>query len=374
MKILFVTTISNTINAFLIPHIRLLVEKGHQVDIACNITQMIKPELIELGCEIHNIEFQRSPLNKQNYSAYKKLKDLIRNKRYNIIHTHTPVASACVRLACRKMKNTSVIYTAHGFHFYNGAPLVNWLIYYPIERWLAKYTEVLLTINKEDYKRAKKSFKSCRVEYVPGVGLDIKKFNKVQINKLRKRKELNVPKDAFVIVSVGELNKNKNHETIINAIAKLNNPKIYYLICGIGPLEKHLINISTKLSLENNIKLLNFREDIAEICMASDIFAFPSYREGLGLSALEAMATGLPLVTSNVHGIVDYSINGVTGYSCDPKDVDCFAKNIKKLYTDVNIRKYFSENNIKKVLQYDLNEIEIYMKDIYEKVIFQCEK
>ena len=228
MKILYVTTISNTVNAFLIPHIQFLIEQGHQVDVAFNIVQEVNSELIELGCKVHNLQFQRSPLKKQNYIAFKKLKKLIQDEKYDLVHTHTPVASACVRLACKSMKNVKVIYTTHGFHFFKGAPLKNWLLYYPIERWLARYTDVLITISKEDYARAKKSFKAGRVEYIPGVGLDTKRFSKVVVDKLAKRREIGVPEDAFVLLSVGELNKNKNHETVIKAVEKLKNPNQKY--------------------------------------------------------------------------------------------------------------------------------------------------
>ncbi len=161
--------------------------------------------------------FQRSPLNKDNCLAYKNIKDLINAEKYDLIHSHTPVASACIRLACRKIENVKVFYTAHGFHFFKGASLINWLIYYPIERWLSLYTDVLITINKEDYDRAKKLLKADRVEYVPGVGLNIKKFSKVIVDKSLKRREIEVPNDAFVVISVGELNRNKNHEIIIKA-------------------------------------------------------------------------------------------------------------------------------------------------------------
>lgn len=178
MKILYVSTLSNTINAFMIPHIKLLIEQGHHVDVACNIDRDISPSLTDSGCEVFDIKFQRSPISKHNYVAYKKLKKLIQEKGYEIVHTHTPVASICVRLACRNMKNVRVMYTAHGFHFFRGGPIKNWLLYYPIEYWLSRYTDVLITINKEDYNRAKRVFKAKSTKYIPGVGLDTKKLVK----------------------------------------------------------------------------------------------------------------------------------------------------------------------------------------------------
>ena len=189
MKVLFVTTISDTVNAFLIPHIRLLIEEGHHVDIACNVCQEISPMLTQLGCNVYNIKFQRTPLRFQNYKAYVNLKALIYDKGYNFVHTHTPVASVCVRLACRNIENIKVVYTAHGFHFFKGGPILNWLLYYPIEFMLAKYTDVLITINTEDFQRAKKSFRAQKVEYIPGIGFDVKKFREVAVTKQEKREE-----------------------------------------------------------------------------------------------------------------------------------------------------------------------------------------
>lgn len=371
MRILYVTTISNTVNAFLTPHIKMLVDQGHQVDVAFNIVQKVNIELIELGCKVHSLEFKRSPLDTKNYSAYKRLKKLITSENYDLVHTHTPVASACVRLACRNMKNIKVFYTAHGFHFFKGAPLLNWLVYYPIEKLLSRYTDVLITINKEDFNRAKKSFKSGSVEYIPGVGFDTKRFSHVHVDKELKRMEIGVPESAFVILSVGELNRNKNHETIIKAIKKLNNLNIYYVICGQGPMKNYLIELSKKLGIEKQIKLLGFRNDIDEICKASDIFAFPSKREGLGLAALEAMASGLPIITSNVHGIVDYSVDGVTGYSCCPTDVDGFAKVINYLIEDEKLRIKMSKHNIEAVNKFNLNKVKDIMQDIYKSIYVQ---
>lgn len=365
MKILYVTTVSGTMNAFLISHIKMLIDSGHNVDVAFNIDHEISPDITKLGCKVHQLPFNRSPLKKDNFRAYKILKNIIISEGYDLVHTHTPVASVIVRLVCRRLYNVSVFYTAHGFHFYKGAPLKNWLMYYPIEKWLARYTDTLITINKEDYDRAKSKFKAKRVEYIPGVGLDIDKFKNVVVDKVGKRQELSLPEDAFVILSVGELNKNKNHEVVIRAIAKIKNPTIHYVICGKGPLESYLNNLAAELGVSKNVHLLGFRGDIPEICKVADVFAFPSLREGLGMAALEAMACGLPIITSNVHGIVDYSIDGETGYNCSPTDVDSFSKYIKNLYLDIEKRNRMTANNIEAVKKFNQLNVLNLMEQIY---------
>lgn len=365
MKILYVTTVSGTMT-FFTEHIKMLISKGHQVDLCCSVGKPINIELLELGCEVFDLKFKRTPLKIENYKAYLDLKQLIIEGNYDLVHTHTPIASALVRIACRKLDNVKVFYTAHGFHFFKGAPLINWLTYYPIEKWLSKYTDTIITINKEDYERAKNHFKVARVEYIPGVGLDIDKFRNVVVDRIAKRKEIGIPEDSFVVLSVGELNKNKNHEVIIKAIAKLNNPKIHYVICGKGPLENYLKELAEQLNNKNQVHLLGYRNDIVEICTSCDIFAFPSLREGLGMAALEAMACGLPIITSNTHGIVDYSINGVTGCTCSPKNVDSFAVAIDRLFRSDEMRIKMGKYNSDAVKTYDWNNVKVLIKDIYK--------
>lgn len=354
MKILYVTTISNTVNTFLIPHIKMLIRQGHQVDVAFNFEQEVSTELIKMGCKIHKLELQRSPLNKGNFLSYKYLHKIIKDEKYDLVHTHTPVASAVTRLACRKLKNVKVYYTAHGFHFYKGSPIQSWLIYYFIEKWLSKYTDVLITINKEDYQRARKLLNAKQVVYIPGVGLDTNKFSVVAEDKLSIREELGFSENDFVVLSIGELNKNKNHETVIRAIAKLNNPNTHYVICGEGILERYLVNVTKELGVEKQVHFLGFRKDIVEICKASDVFAFPSFREGLPVALMEAMATGLPVVCSNIRGNTDLIENDIGGYLVKPNDVNCFAENLEKL-KDAGFG--MGKNNINKIREFELKSV-----------------
>lgn len=367
-KVLFVATVvKQHIMVFHIPYLKLFKENGYEVHVCAKNDYEDKDDCEIPYCDkLYDLPFERSPFKKNNLYVLKKLKNIIDNNKYDIIHCHTPIGGALTRLASIKARRNSskIIYTAHGFHFYKGAPLLNWLVYYPVEKWLARYTDVLITINKEDYIRAKK-FKAKKVQYIPGVGLDTKKFSGIVIDKSVKRRELSIPDGAFLILSVGELNKNKNHETVIKALAKLNNPNVYYVICGQGVLEEQLQGLIKELGLEEQVKLMGFRRDIAEICKASDVFAFPSKREGLGLAALEAMASGLPIVTSNIHGIVDYSKDGVTGFSCCPTDIDGFARALNKLIKNKELCKDFGKSNIDIVKKYDLDVVIEKMKDIY---------
>ena len=368
MKILYVTTIGLTMGFFK-SFIEELTETGHTVEIACNDADTPVPALYnELGCKVHRLSCSRSPFSKGNLTAVKQIRRLVDENRYDIVHCHTPIAAACTRLACRQLRKkqgVKVFYTAHGFHFYKGAPLKNWMIYYPVEKLCARYTDKLITINQEDFTLAQKKMKAKEVLYVPGVGVDLSRFQSVLPDKVGKRAELGIPADATLLLSTGEVNENKNHQVIIRAMACLHRDNLHYMIAGVGPKADELRKLAEDLGLAGKVHLLGYRKDIPELCYSADIFCFPSRREGLGLAALEAMACGLPIITSNVHGINDYSVNGLTGYRCCPEDMDGFARALKTLIDHPEERARMGRNNIEVVKKYDFSQIIPQMMRIY---------
>lgn len=379
-RALIYTSVASMIEQFNMENIKLLNRLGYKVEVACNfktgstishkrIDKLINT-LEKKQVKTHHIPIPRNVTNvKDIILSFKQTRKLIKQKNYELVHCHSPIGGVIVRVANSSIRNntTRMIYTAHGFHFHNTAPLKNWIVYYPIEKVLSRFTDTLITINREDYARAKKSFHSRKIEYIPGVGIDIEKMKNIKVNKIEYRKKLNIPEKAFLILSVGELNDNKNHRVIIEAISKIKRKDIYYVICGIGPLKKNLKDLASKYGLKDNVKLLGYREDVIEICKTSDMFAFPSKREGLGLAALEAMAAGLPLITSNVHGIVDYSVNDKTGYAVEPHDVDLFKYYIEKLYHNHTLRRTISTYNQEYVKKFDINNVNKQMEVIYSK-------
>ena len=318
--------------------------------------------------KVFNLPIPRNIFNLIDiFPSLKELIEIMNVNNYSLMHCHSPIGGAIGRLAARsaRKKGTKVIYTAHGFHFFKGAPLVNWLAYYPAERWLAKYTDVLITINTEDYEIAKK-FKVNRIEYVPGVGIDTDKFKNIEVNRTEKRESLGVSEDDFMIISVGELNKNKNHQVIIRAIAKLRNEKIKYVLCGQGPLETELRELAKELDVENQVKFLGFRKDVPDLMKVADLFAFPSYREGLSLSLMEAMASGLPVVCSEIRGNTDLIEDGKGGYLVEPSDVEGFAKYIKELIEDSRLKSEFGDFNHKKIENYSIENVMKEVENIYK--------
>lgn len=375
-KVLILASVASMIDQFNIPNIKLLQDMGYEVHVACNFekgsscsfekVQKLKEYLNKLDVKYYQINFERNILKiTNNLKAYKEVKNILLENKYKFLHCHSPIGGVVGRIAGHKTQ-TKVIYTAHGFHFFKGAPFINWILYYPIEKYLSKYTDILITINQEDYKRAK-TFYAKKVEYIPGVGIDTEKIKNIQVDKKKKREELGLTEENIVLLSVGELNKNKNHSVVIKALAKMNNPNVHYLICGQGNLKEELLDLIKKLNLEKNIKLLGFRKDVYELCKISDIFIFPSLREGLGLAALEGMCCGLPLISSNIHGINDYSINNKTGLKSSPLDEKSFKNNIEKLIENKNLRVKISENNKKVISKYNINIVNNIMNDIYKK-------
>ena len=353
---------------------------GCEVHIACNFDYMddtdeerTKAYLDKIRAEgvvLHNIHFARSPLSKDNIAAYSELKKIIDSQRFDLIHCHTPTASILTRLAARgARKNGSVVmYTCHGFLFHNAAPKKNWMIYYPIEKFCSRFCDYIVTINKEDFNRAK-TFHAKNVRYIPGVGVDISRIKNTKVDKQAYKKSIAIPEDCVMLLSVGEMIERKNHEVIIRALGKLQNKNIYYVICGKGPLKEHLETLAKELGLSENVVFLGFRRDIPELCHTADISAFPSRIEGLGLAGIEAMAAGVPLVSSNVHGILDYVIDGKTGYACDPEDVDGFANAISKLATDKELRENMREDCLKAVEPFELHNALRVMWDIYDEIL-----
>ena len=374
-RVLFVATVVGHINAFHIPYLKLFNEQGWETHVAAHAENEQEQHINH--CDIfHEICFTRSPFTFNNMKAYFALKKLIEENDFDIIHCHTPVGGALTRLAAKDMRakgHTKVIYTAHGFHFYKGAPLLNWLVYYPIERYLSRYTDVLITINKEDYTIAKNKMHAERTEYVPGVGIDIEKIKSVKVDRNKKRAELGIPQDAFVLISVGELNKNKNHEVVIKAVGSMYIMKeaqnIHYIIAGQGPLDKYLLNLAQRYGLENRVHLLGFRADVIELLKSSDCFVFPSCREGLGLAALEAMASGLPLISTRAGGIKDYAKDGVTGCCLNcPSDITAMTLAIRTMHDHAEFREQCALNNVEMVKQFDLHRSLSVIAQIYRNM------
>ena len=327
--------------------------------------KVLTPDDDNIDVCYHYAGIYRNPFSKDVVKAYQELCEICRENQYDIIHCNTPIGGFLGRIVGKKYNVPRVIYQAHGFHFYKGAPLKNWLLYYPVERWLAHYTDAIITINNEDYDRAKK-FKlrnNGKVYYVPGVGIDTSQYHTDRECRIEKRKELGLGVDDVALISMGDLIERKNYPVAIEAIAKAKNPKLQYFICGTGPEKEKLMILAQKRGVESQIHFLGYRNDIKELLQAADIFLFTTLQEGLSRSLMEAMASGLPCIASKIRGNTDLLNGSNGGILCD--SLENYVEAIDKLVKDFSLRKQMSVNNLKAIQRYSIEEISKKIEDTY---------
>lgn len=312
----------------------------------------------------------KKPFCKDNYKAYKFIKKFINNERFDLIHCHTPISGMLVRLASKKArkKGAKVIYTTHGLSYHSDSSFKTKFIYSRFESFLSKYSDAIITINHEDYCEVKK-MKCKNVFLLPGVGLKCDKFFNLSVDIDNYKKSLDIPLDHFLIVSVGEISTRKNHIAIIKGIELLEEKsKITYVVCGGGidnSYKQSIIDYAKKVNV--NLRMVGFRKDAAKIMYCSDIGAIPSIREGLGMSGLESLALGKPIIGSNVQGIKDYLIDGVTGYSFKPFDYNKIAECIQKfIYMSKEEYVIMSKNCIELSKKFDIDNSRRVLTSIYK--------
>lgn len=374
-KALLVTTVSGFLPQFELNNVKLLQELGYEVHYASNFNHPAYKKSCnfdELGIRTHPITIRKSPFCFwENLWAFLQLRELILRYGFSLVHCHTPMGGAIARLAALTVKKKPwVIYTAHGFHFYKGAPIWNWL-FYPIERILACFTNCLITINHEDlaYARSFRLGKNGFSAWIPGEGIDMETFH-AEAGKFTKE-QLGIPEEALFILSVGELNKNKNHIAILKAMERLKDPLIYYGICGTGKhkYRKKLLAAAKKCGLENRFRLFGYQEQVEKYLQAADVFAFPSRREGLGMAALEAMASGCPILAADNRGTREFMKDKYTGIVVPPDDISGFADAILQL-KNKQYRMKLSQNCPKRARHFCKEASQKRMSRIYQ----ECEK
>lgn len=396
-KVLMLASVASMIDQFNLPNIRLLLEMGYEVHVACNFKEgntcdacrvrKLWTQLREMGVASHQWDCPRGiwPLTKCG-RAYRQLWELTGVWRFDWMHCHSPVGGALARLAAYP-RGIRVIYTAHGFHFYQGAPLKNWLLYYPAEKLLAYATDVLITVNQEDELFARKHIRAKKICRIPGVGVDVEKFAQLSSHKDKNkdpdkekdrnkdkekdkekkkdmdlRRSFHIPKDALLLLSVGELNAGKNHKIVISALAALMRQDVYYLICGQGALRKELQYYASALGVAKRVCMPGYQENMPRVYQSADIFVFPSVREGMPVALMEAMAAGLPCVVSDIRGCREL-IGKEFRFS--PDHPDGLVKVLERLLDHAPLRQACGRRNQKKMEGYDSKAVREQMRTIY---------
>lgn len=367
-KVLFCATVVKThIMEFHIPFLKLFQELGWHTAVAARNDYEDPRECVIPYCDDYfDIPFERNPLKPGNFRAYRMLKKVIDEGDYDIIHCHTPVGALLARLAAvgARKRGTRVIYTAHGFHFFRGAPLKNWLVYFPPEWICSVLTDVLITINKEDYAFARKHMHPKRLEYVPGVGVDTSRFGSFGEYRQAMREELGIQDDEFFLLSVGELTPNKNHESVIRAMKELEDLPIRYVLAGRGERMEAAKALVQELGLTDRVQLLGYRNDVPKLYAAADAFVFPSFREGLSVALMEAMSAGLPCIVTPIRGNMDLIENNVQGIYAGFTPAE-LAKGIRIIYENQELRNQLGQAAKEKVKLFDHANVQALMKKIY---------
>lgn len=378
-RVLMLASVASMIDQFNMPNIALLQKLGYQVDVACNFIEgntcsdarvaELKQKLQDMHVRCYQIDFARNIKHMgQNMKALWQVEALMKQNTYEFCHCHSPIGGVVARIAGHRTR-TKVIYTAHGFHFYQGAPVMNWLVYYPVEKMLSRWTDVLITINHEDYKLAKKKFKMKKLTYVPGIGIDTQRECLPQKEKKEKRKELGIPQDAFLITNAAEFTPNKNQKTVIEAIEQLHNPNIYFVMCGIGEKKAELEQYVKEHGLEEHIRFVGFRNDLHEILQTSDCFVLSSFREGLSVALMEAMAEGLPVVCGRIRGNVDLIKDGKGGILVSPENKEDYEAAFRKLYEmkhkELAAFQRLGKINAENVKSFGRSAVERLMENVY---------
>ncbi|MBR4707311.1 MAG: glycosyltransferase family 4 protein [Pseudobutyrivibrio sp.] len=388
------------VTQFNIDNIKILQSLGYTVDVACcwqDDDSALSPEamierrklLEDLGCRVIETASLRKLFNvKELFTAYKQLKGEVEANRYEIVHTQSPIGGVVCRMACRKARKrfgTKVIYAAHGFHFFAGAPLKNWIVYYNVEKFCSRFTDLLITINKEDYASAQK-FHAKNVAYIPGAGVDTHKFVASDGGREKVRTELGIDKDTIVLLSVGELIPRKNHIEVLTALKTMKDKglldipgsdervqpkyKLKYLIAGRGKIASELEQQIKELGLTDQVQMLGFRRDVADVFAASDIYVFPSHQEGLPVALMEAMSVGLPVVCSRIRGNTDLIVDGEGGFLFDSHDVTTLVDALTRMLAQSpDQRRDMGNRNIETMKNFDKETVNVVMQELYKHLV-----
>ncbi len=376
MKLLFISNISGKHeNNFSLSSAHAAQSNGFEFYRAANLDnkpqEVRKEEEQKYNIKLRHLDIKRNPFHPGNIKAFIQTMKLIKKENFDAIHCNTPIGGILGRM-CGKISGVpKIIYTAHGFHFYKGAPLFNRTVLKWIEQLMAHWTDAIITMNDEDYKAALK-FKlrnKGKVYKIHGVGIDTKQYQDISVNNRELRLSLGLSEDDIICISMGDLVKNKNYVTAIRAVAQCKNEKLHYIICGKGPEKENLHKLIKEHGAEKRIHLLGFRSDIKELLKISDIFLFTTLREGLSRSMMEAMASGLPCIASKIRGNIDLIEDGKGGFLVEPNNANGFTEALIKLTENNALCKKMSSVNLENIKEFDVENVKKEMFEIYKDVL-----
>jgi putative glycosyltransferase epsD len=345
-KVLFVATIFKHFRAFHLPYIEWFKQQGWQVDAMAN-----GDDLLDNVNKCYCLPIQRSPFSPDNIKAAREAKKIIECEKYDIVYCHTAMGSVLARLAsidARKKYGTKVIYVAHGFHFFKGGPKKSWFMYYPMEKYLSRFTDAIVTINEEDYQLVKThGFHNKNTYKIPGIGINTSRLIKTSPEvRSNLREKYGYSKDTFILIYIAEYIERKNHRFIINSMKDLSKkiPNLKVLFAGRGILMEEMKELAINERVDQYIDFLGFRKDIGELIALSDVGISASRQEGLGLNLAEEMFAGLPVVATEDRGHKELVKNGFNGFLYPQLDKNTFISRLYELSSDQHLYKQMAVN------------------------------
>ena len=254
-------------------------------------------------CTQIDVPINRNPLHFGNISALIILARRIKSENILNVHCHTPSGGLVGRLLKLFIPNLNVIYTAHGFHFYKGAPFLYWLTFFVIELLLSPLTKAIITINNEDYNLSRKLLKRNTYK-INGVGVNLDRFKPDEIARKKGREELGIKENSLVLIYVAQFIDRKNHDFLLKAFSEYLriNPNSILLLLGNGPLENRQLQLAEELNIAKYIRFLGYRKNVEYYYQLSDIAISVSKQEGLPMNLVEGLSTGLTIIASDVRG------------------------------------------------------------------------
>jgi glycosyltransferase EpsD len=367
-KVLIVATSDIHLQVFHLPYLKMLKDKGYMVDVAVEVRGNGK---VPFADHLFNLPFKRTLFSFRLLEAYRRLEKIIREGDYALVHCHTPIPSAMTRFAAgnARKKGTVVLYTAHGFHFFKGAPLSYWLTYYLAEKYLSRKTDAIITINKEDYDLASKKFYAGRTHYIKGIGVDTSKFRKVEpVSKESFKREMGYEPNSFILLYAANFIDRKNHQFVLRALVGLKDliPEVKILFAGSGARMQKMIDFTTKHGLHAYVDFLGFRKDMDRLLAIADVSISSSKQEGLGLALAEAMVCGVPVIASEDRGHKELIVHNETGFLFEQENEQAFIDSVFKLYQNRDLSGKFVENGVQKIRQFSIENSLASMDEIYD--------
>lgn len=374
MKVLFIATYGDFLSTFELSNICLWQSLGCEVHCAANFSSKEYNRKIsnlkDIGVMLHEVDFLRKPIKRQNLVAYKTLVGIIKKEKIDVVDCHNAIIGVFARLAAEHCNVKYVIYTAHGFAFYSGCKSKSAKIFSIVENVMAKKTDLLITINNEDYHMASLKMKvRDKAIYVPGVGLDTHGIQSLPSKRKIYCDELTIPSKSQIFLMVGELIQRKNHETALRAFAKLENKDCYLVVCGIGELEHYLEELCAQLQISERVRFVGYRLDVKSMMRSFDCFLFPSLQEGLPVALMEAMAAGMSCIVSDIRGNNDLIKSGSGGYLFKPNDVQQLTAYMDKVLLDSHLKSSMGCFNQEKIKAFDKENVQSRMLQEYSRIV-----